>query len=155
MTQSWLPDLFGRDRKDDPFHTLRNEIERVFDEFPKAWGLPAGNGMLTPSLDVAETEEAIRITTELPGVEQKDIDVTLANDVLTIKGEKKSEHEEKGETFHRSERSYGMFQRSIAVPSGLDPAAVKAVMKDGVLEVTLPKPPEVQAATHKIEIDAA
>lgn len=151
--QSWLTDIFGRDRRADPLQTLRSEIERVFEDFPKNLGVStSGVGVLRPTLDVSETDDGVRVTVELPGVDESDIDVTLADDVLTIKGEKKSEREEKSETFFRSERSYGMFQRSIPVPSGLDPASVTATMKDGVLEIALPKPPEAKASARKIAI---
>lgn len=149
---SWVPDLFGRARAQDPFNTLRSEIDRVFEGFPRRM---AGAEAMDPTLDVAETEDEIRITIELPGVKREDVDISLANNLLTIKGEKKSESEEKGETLHRVERSYGAFQRVLSAPPGIDPAKVTAAMKDGVLHVTLPKAPEAKAAARRIAIDAA
>lgn len=153
---SWLPDFFGRDRKADPIQSLRSEIERVFEDFPRSWAAAPGRlGAIAPTLDISESENALRVRVELPGVEEADVDVTFANDVLTIKGEKKLQREETGETFHRSERSHGLFQRSIATPPGLDPSAVTAAMKDGVLEITMPKPPEAASAARKISISKA
>jgi HSP20 family protein len=109
-----------------------------------------------PRVDVSESEKEIRVTAELPGIDQKDVEVTLSGDQLLIKGEKKSEaeekKEEKGRTFHRVERSYGSFQRSMRIPYEVDPEKVQATFKDGVLTLTLPKPPEVQQKTKKIEI---
>ncbi len=149
---SWVPDIFGRARTQDPFSSLRSEIDRVFEGFPRRM---ANVEAIAPTLDVAETDDEIRIMIELPGVKREDVDVSLMNNLLTIKGEKKSESEEKGETLHRVERSYGAFQRMLSVPPGIDPAKVTAVMKEGLLHVTLPKAPEAKAAARRIAIDAA
>jgi HSP20 family protein len=156
-SSSWLPSLFG-DRKDqaDPFLALRKQMDDVLDGFFKA----APSDFL-PSVDVSETDKEIRIVAELPGVDRKDIDVTLAGNQLTIKGEKRSEHEERGEKdesgrqFHRVERSFGSFRRTMTLPYRIDPSAVAADFKDGVLTVTVPKPAEVVANTRKIEIKAS
>ena len=98
------------------------------------------------------------ITAELPGVDQKDIDITVSGDQLLIKGEKKSEVEEKkdekGRAFHRVERSFGSFQRLMSLPYEFDPDKVQAFFKDGVLTLTVPKPTEAQKKTKKIEIKA-
>jgi len=154
-SSSWLPSLFG-DRKDhaDPFLALRRQMDDVLDGFFKA-----APGQFLPSVDVSETDKEIRIVAELPGVERKDIDVALSGNQLTIKGEKRSEREEKGEKdeksgrqFHRVERSFGSFQRTMALPYDIDPAAIAADFKDGVLTVTVAKPAEAAAKTRKIEI---
>lgn len=156
--ESWLPSLFGTSRNEmDPFRSLRKEMDALFNDW--AGGLKSAGTDFNPSLDVSETDKEIRIVAELPGVAEKDVEVTLSGDVLTIKGEKKSEKdekkEEKGRTWHRTERSFGMFQRSMRMPRDIDPAKVAADFKDGVLTVTLPKPVELQQQTKKIEIKSS
>ena len=159
---NWLPTLWS-DRGDrrDPFQALRKQMDEVFDDWA---GLPhavgsLGNGHFQPSIDVSETEKIITIKADLPGVEQKDIDVTLVGDQLTIKGEKKTESEQKADdkgcTFHRIERSYGAFQRTMTLPFDVDPTKVDAKFRDGVLTVILPKPPEVQKQSRRIEVKSA
>jgi len=157
--ESWLPSLFGDRRNElDPFRSLRKEMDALFNDWAgglKSTGTSSAANF-TPSLDISETDGEIRIVAELPGVDQKDVEVTLAGDVLTIKGEKRSEKdetkEEKGRTWHRTERSFGSFQRSMRLPRDIDPSKVNADFKDGVLTVTLPKPQELQQQTKKIEI---
>src|SRR4051812_11893658 len=115
-------------------------------------------GVLAPRVDVAEDEKAVTLTAELPGVDEKDIDVSLVDDQLTIRGEKRSEHDEKkeedGRTLHRVERSYGAFQRTLALPYKVDPEHISQ-FKDGVLKITLPKPPDAiaQKQSRKIEVN--
>lgn len=138
---------------DDPYTSLRREMDELFEDF-------LGNGLgrlpstdrLAPPLDVSEDDKAITVTAELPGVEEKDIDVSLSDDVLTIRAEKSAETERKDERVHMSERSYGSYSRSIRLPFGVDEAKVEAGFKNGVLTVTLPKPPEVQRSARKIEV---
>ena len=108
-----------------------------------------------PTADVVEGEKDYKITAELPGMSEKDIEIALAGDVLTLKGEKKEEHEEKGQNRYVSERRYGSFQRSFALPEDADPEKIEAAFKNGVLTVTLPKRPEAQAKQRKIEVKAA
>jgi len=162
MKSDWLPTLWG-DSTDprDPFNMMRRQMDTMLDT---VWGAgrqakPSAGGMLTPRVDVSETDKELRVTAELPGVEQKDLTVTLTGDVLTIKGEKRSESETKPSdnqaTYHRIERSYGSFQRTMSVPYDIDPAKVDAKFKDGVLTVTLPKPVEIQRQSKKIEIKTA
>lgn len=150
-TDNWLADIFGRPRSDELFSSLRREIEQAFHDFPRM--MTSGGGAMAPRLDVSETEDAFLVSAELPGVEMSELDVSLADDVLSIKGEKKIERDD--ETRHRSERYYGAFQRSISVPKGVDPEAVTATMKNGVLTVTLPKPAEMKAAAKKIDVTSA
>jgi HSP20 family protein len=106
-------------------------------------------GDVLPAFDIAETENEYTITGEIPGIEAKDLDVTLADGTLTIQGEKKREQEEKGEHFHRIEREYGSFYRGFRVPENVKTEELKAHYKDGVLKITLPK---TEIKTKKIEV---
>lgn len=155
--RSMMP--IGRDRNvarsDNPFMSLQREIDRLFDDFTR--GFPAfstgrANEML-PSVDVTETDKQIEITAELPGLEEKDVQVNFADSVLTIRGEKKAEKEEKDKTFRLVERSYGSFVRSLQLPDGVDANAIKASIDKGVLKVTVPKPAPAQV--KKIDVKAA
>jgi HSP20 family protein len=107
---------------------------------------------LTPSMDVVETEKEFEITAELPGLEEKDVQVNVADNVLTIKGEKKAEKEEKDKNYRMFERSYGSFYRTLELPSGINPDNIKAALSNGVLKVTVPKPAPAQA--KKVEVKA-
>jgi HSP20 family protein len=104
-------------------------------------------------MDVTETDKQIEITAELPGLEEKDVQVNLADNVLTIRGEKKAEKEEKDKNYRLVERSYGSFVRSLQLPDGVDANAIKASIDKGVLKVTVPKPAPAQA--KKIDVKAA
>lgn len=159
-----LPSLIpvGRERgaATQPFLTLQREIDRLFEDFTR--GFPAipsivsgngGNGMVLPSTDVTETDKEIEITAELPGLEEKDVQVNLADGVLTIRGEKNAEKEEKDKNYRLVERSYGSFERSIALPDGVKAEDVRASIAKGVLTVTVPKPAPAQA--KKIEVKSA
>jgi HSP20 family protein len=153
-----LPSLFGRG--DEPIGSLFREVERVFDDFtrraPFAGVVSGGaNGMLLPRIDVAETADALDITAELPGVSEKDVEVSVARGILTIRGEKKVERDEKGKDWQVIERSHGSFQRSVQLGFDPDPAKVEAKFDKGVLTVHLPKPPEDVRAPRKIEIKSA
>jgi HSP20 family protein len=106
-----------------------------------------------PSMDVSETDKEIEITTELPGLEEKDIQLNVADDVLTVRGEKKNEREESKKDYHLVERSYGSFVRSVQLPTGVNAEGIKAVMSKGVLKVTVPKPAPAQS--KKIDIRSA
>ncbi|MBX6370221.1 MAG: Hsp20/alpha crystallin family protein [Rhodospirillales bacterium] len=151
--KSLLPFGFGSERKElSPFASLQREMDRLFSDFSRRFGEPFAEESF-PKLDICETDSEIKVTAELPGIDEKDIDVTLRDDVLTIKGEKKAEREEKEENYHLVERSYGSFSRSVRLPSGLDANKVKATMDKGVLTVTMPKPPTAQP--KKIEIKSA
>ena len=140
----------GAARRVSPFNLLQQEIDRVFEDFG-GWrfgraDLPA----FSPSMEVAETEKTIEITTELPGIEEKDVEISVSDGVLSIRGEKKAEREEKNKSYRLVERSYGSFQRSLALPPGIDTDSIKANMSKGVLKITLPKPTTSQA--QKIQI---
>jgi HSP20 family protein len=132
----------------DPFLSLHREMNRLFDDVFRGTGLPPATGsqgqgdvgtFVNASMNVSETDTDIRITAELPGVTEQDIDVSLDDDVLTIRGEKKFERTDDKENFHFVERSYGTFQRSLRLPFPIDPDQVQANFENGVLTVTLPK----------------
>jgi HSP20 family protein len=131
---------------------LRSEMERLYDRFFDLRPIRrfTDDGDWMPSVDVSETAKEIIVNAEIPGVEAKDIDVNLAGNVLTIKGERKREHEKKEENLHRVERSYGSFYRSLSLPSEVDADKIKASYKKGVLRVTMPK--TKRAAGKKVEI---
>src|SRR5262245_10869455 len=136
------PMPIGRDRivaSHDPFTTLQREIDRLFDDFARGWPTFSTASDLTPSVDVTETEKEIEVTAELPGLEEKDVQINFADGALTIKGEKKAEKEEKERNYRLVERSYGSFSRSLELPPGIDADAIKATMANGVLKVTVPK----------------
>jgi HSP20 family protein len=136
----------------NPFSALQQEIDRLFDGFSRGFsGFPAREMM--PSMDLSETDKEIEITAELPGLEEKDIQLNVADNVLTIRGEKKNEREETKKDYHLVERSYGSFTRAVQLPEGVNADGIKAVMSKGVLKVTVPKPAPAQ--TKKIDIKAA
>jgi HSP20 family protein len=153
--KSWFPTWGERNRDVEHFRGFKTQVDSLFED----WFGRSMGGVLAPRVDVAEDENAVTLTAELPGVNEKDIDVSLVGDQLTIKGEKRSEHEDKKETdghvIHRKERSYGAFQRTITVPYQVDPTQVSADFKDGVLRITLPKPPDAvaQKQGQKIEVN--
>jgi HSP20 family protein len=151
-----------------PIDVFREEIDRVFEDFASGFSLwpfgrriagaapsgraPSGFFVNTPAVDVVEKEKAYEITAELPGLEEKNIEVNVSDDVLSIKGEKSEEKEEKKKDYYLSERRYGTFQRSFRLPQYVDAAKIDATFKNGVLTVTLPKTAEAQQRQRKIEI---
>ena len=140
-------------RPDDSFLSLRQEMNRLFDDaFRGLPGLASNDkAVLAPTIDLKETDKAVEVQAELPGVDQKDVDVTYANGVLTIKGEKKAEKEESKAGYHFSERRYGSFLRSFSIDD-VDADRIQANFDNGVLKITLPKTPAAAAQTRKIEI---
>ena len=157
---SLFPTIWGGNApapsEQNPFATLHQEMNRLFDSFGGRFGSPGAGqtGWLAPRIDVAETDDAVQITAELPGVAEDQIDVTLEDDVLTIKGEKKSEstEEEDGKTYRLVERSYGAFQRRLTLPFRADPEKVVAQFENGVLSVIVPKPADTEAKSHRIAV---
>ena len=123
---------------------------RGWDDWLRASGEEDGDRMITPALDVYEDEDAYTVTTELPGLKKDDIDITIEDGVLSISGEKKFEHEERKQSYHRVERRYGTFRRSVSLPSGVDTEKADATMTDGVLKVVLPKSEAARPKTLKI-----
>jgi HSP20 family protein len=157
-TRHWLPSLWNDERRSEPLGRLHREIDRMFSEFLGSArpATAADDGIvMAPRMDMAETDDSIEITAELPGVDEKDLDVSVEGDVLVIKGEKKSESEEKKKDYHVVERSYGSFRRSIRLPGAVDPEKVKAAFDKGVLRVTLPKPEEAKQNRRRIEVKSS
>ena len=141
----------------NPLTMLQQEMDRLFDGFSKSFTGKSFTGLssrtLMPSMDLAETDEEIELTAELPGMEEKDVQLNVVDNHLTIRGEKKNQREEKEKDYHLVERNYGSFVRTIELPPGVNLDSIKAVMSKGVLKVTVPKPPPAQAKT--IEVKAA
>lgn len=140
----------------DPFLSLHREMNRLFDDaFRGIEGRLPSTGFGTmgwPHMDVVETDKEYRVTAELPGLEERDVELTFQDGVLTLKGEKKIEHDDKGRL--HSERFYGQFQRSLALGPDVDENTISASFKNGVLTVVLPKSPEVQSKAKRIAISA-
>jgi len=143
---------------DHPIISMQKEMNRMFDNFSKSLFNNSSfssetSSTITPKIDVVENEKEIKVTAELPGMEEKDIEVSFSRDTLMIKGEKKAEKEEKKEDYYFMERSYGTFQRAIPVSAGVDRDKVEASFKNGVLKVALPKTEEAQKEVRKVEIN--
>ncbi len=150
-----------------PFENLRREIDRLFDDFhPFDWHLPSrllrlevprmarAEWQVAPAMDVVEKNDAYEITAELPGLDDKDVEIKLANHTLIVKGEKSEEKEDKRKDYYMSERRYGSFQRSFRLPDGIDADKIAASFSKGVLTVKLPKTPAAKAE-KKITVKAA
>ena len=151
-----------------PFETLRRGAEQLFDDFgrsflrlptrPSPFGfepLWRREAVWDTAVDVAESEKGYEITVELPGMDEKNVEVMVSNGNLTIRGEKKEEKEEKKKDYYLHERHFGSFERSFEIPEGVDADKIEAGFKKGVLTVTLPKKPEAQKPAKKIEVKAA
>jgi HSP20 family protein len=153
-----------------PFESLRREIDRLFDDFyPFDFRLPTTRSLfgrelpsmrnadwpVAPAMDLVEKTKEYEITAELPGIDEKNVEIKLANRMLTIKGEKQEEKEEKDKDYYLSERRYGSFQRSFQLPEGVDADKIDASFTKGVLTVKLPKTTEAQKAEKKIAVKAA
>ena len=153
-----------------PLESLRQEIDRLFEDFGiGTWPSPFRSSFFDmdpfrrakaafsgrPAVDVTETEKGYKVVAELPGMDEKNIEVKIASGMLTIKGEKQDEKEEKKKDYYMQERSYGSFQRSFQVPEGVDTDKIEASFKKGILSVTLPKSAEAQKAEKKITVKSA
>jgi HSP20 family protein len=144
---------------ENPFLALHREMNRMFDDFFRASDLAKfeeGEGWeaFSPAIDVRQDEKEVTVKAELPGMDEKDIEVSLSEQGLAIRGEKKAEKEEKGKQYWRREASYGAFRRVIPLPEGLDLEKVDARFKNGVLTVTLARREEATAREKKIAIKA-
>ena len=149
-----------------PFDHLRREVDRVFEDFvmdpfrlpfrrpvfdiepfwqPASW-------ITAPAIDLVEHDNAFELTADMPGLEAKDVEVKVANGVLTVKGEKQQEKEEKKKDFHLRERRFNSFERSIRVPDGADTEKIEASFKNGVLKVVMPKTAEALKSVKKVEV---
>jgi HSP20 family protein len=132
--------------------SLRRQMDRLWDSFFGREPAIFERGRWVPAIDISETKDEIVVKAEIPGMDEKDISVTLSGDNLMIKGERKSEKEEKDKQFHRIERSYGVFQRTIRLPVGVDADKIKANYVKGVLEVHLPKKAEIKPKEIPIKV---
>lgn len=150
-----------RGESPDPMSALQGEINRAFEGFWRSFEAPLmrtgftptmGGGEIQPRVEVAETDKEIEVTAELPGMDEKDIEVSVTRDALTIKGEKRSEREEKRRDYHLTERSYGAIQRTIPLPADVDTDKVNASFKNGVLKVSIPKTAQLKAETKRIAV---
>src|ERR1700687_3426381 len=128
---------------------LHREIDRLFNEFAQGIG-PNGQQNIVPSIEISETDKAIEISAEMPGLERKDVEITIEDDTLTIRGEKKIEENQKDKNVQHSERAYGVFLRVLQLPPGIDPSNVQATRWNGVLKITIPKPAKPEP--KKIEV---
>jgi HSP20 family protein len=153
-----------------PFETLHREIDRLFDDFGRDfWRTPFRRSVFdiepfwrremkfvgAPAVDIAAKDNAYEITADLPGMDEKNVEVQLSNGNLTIKGEKKEEREEKKKDFYLQERRFGSFERTFGLPEGVDADKIEAKFNKGVLTVTLPKKAEAQKPAKKIDVKAA
>ena len=149
--------------------SLRREVDRLFDDFrPFGWRLPSrrasfeldlpkafGGWSVDPAFDLVEKDKEYEITAELPGIDEKNVEIRLSNHLLTIKGEKSYSKEEKQKDYYLSERRFGFFQRSFQVPEGVDGDKIEAIFSKGLLTVRLPKTAEARGAEKKISVKAA
>jgi len=144
-----------RDEPLSPFLQLHREMNRLFDDVFSGFGggMPAlgGRGLGWPSVEMVETEQGLRVSAELPGLDEKDVELTIDNDVLTLRGEKRAETKERG----YSERSYGRFERVIALPFAVEEDKAEASFKNGVLSVTLPRSAKAPEHGRRIAINGA
>jgi HSP20 family protein len=145
-----------RDEFFDPFVTFRREMDRAFDDFFGGSRTSTGSWpALTPAVGIEETDKELVVTAELPGVPEKDIEVSLSGDILTIKGEKKAEHEKRNGDGYYMERRFGSFTRSVRLPFEARDENVEAKFKDGVLTIQVPKPAALQTPVRRIEVKTA
>lgn len=154
-------------RDDGPLGSVRREIDSLHREmdrmFDELWNgrWPAGlvesgsRAEIMPQLDLTEDDQAFHINVELPGMDEKDVDLTLSDRTLTIKGEKKEEKEAQEKDIHRRERTYGYFRRSLELPAEVDADKIAASFRKGVLTIDLPKSQQAQEQTKRIEVKGA
>ena len=147
-----LPFGLGSQRG-DPFQLLRREMEQLFDNIGGSTGeAPAGGGnIVAPRMDISEDDQAFKVTAEMPGARPEDVEVTVDEDVLTIRAERTQERETNRRNYHLVERSVGVFQRSLRLPAPVDPAKVQASFDNGVLTVTIPKDSS-QARSRRVQV---
>lgn len=143
----------------DPFKDLATLQDRMTRAFGDVWGRTHGpdedyiSGSWMPAVDVRETKDALEISAELPGIEPKEVEVSVENGVLTLKGSRNLEKATEGETYHRVERAYGSFERAFSLPTNVDPEKVHAVYRLGVLHLTLPKREEAKPKSISIKVE--
>jgi len=147
--------LLPKKREDDfGVATLQRQMNRLFEDFfGRGFSMEAfGRETWDIALDVSENGNSVLVKAEIPGVDPKEVDISISGDVLTIRGQKKEEKEEKGKTYHRIERSYGSFSRSVLLPAPIDADKVEAKYDKGVLEITMPKKAEAKTRPIQIEV---
>jgi HSP20 family protein len=159
---------FGRGRDNvparreewDPFRDFQREMNRLFDDFWTDYPLAGRRGeralassVFSPRVDVSETDTEVKVSAELPGMEEKDVSVEMDDSAITVRGERREEKEDKGKNWHSRERTYGSFHRVIPLPASVDGAKAKAKFKKGILTVTVPKREEAQAKRKAIAIE--
>ena len=146
-----------RERDEHPILSLHREVNRLFDDVFRGFGVPAFGGfdrsVSWPHVELGETDKDIRVTAELPGLDEKDVDISLEDGALTLRGEKRSEVEDRDRGY--SERSYGRFERRIGLPKGIDRDRVSATFKNGLLTVTLPKTEAANENLRRIPVNAS
>jgi len=144
------------DHSGHPLMSLHREVNRLFDDVFRGFGMPALAGfdrsLAWPTLELGETDKEVRVTAELPGLDEKDVEITVEEGVLTLRGEKKSEVEDKDRGY--TERSYGRFERRIGLPRGIERDKANATFKNGVLTVTLPKSEAANENVRRIPVNA-
>lgn len=141
-----------------PFVAVQREMNRLFDDFSRgfdSWPFAGRSGIFSPSMNVAETDSAVKVTVELPGLDDNDIEVSVTRDALTIRGEKKEEKAEDTKRYSLLERTYGSFSRTIPLPCEVDTDKIGASFRRGVLTVSLPKSGQVLKETRKIPVSTA
>jgi HSP20 family protein len=147
----------------DVWRSFRSEMDRLFDRFgfpslrrmfdvEPAWRPISTFSFSAPAIDMSEDDKAYKISAELPGLDAKDVDVSVSGNTLVLKGEKRQEKEEKDKNYHYSERAYGSFQRAFELPASVDRDKIAADFSKGVLMITLPKTPDAQKEQKKIEV---
>jgi len=158
QAETTVPEVWG---------SFRSEMDQLFNRFARGFGLPSlrnladfeppwrSFGFSAPPIDMSEDEKAYKISAELPGLDAKDVEVSVSGDRLVLKGEKRQEQEEKNKNYYHSERTYGSFQRSFELPASVDRDKIAADFSKGVLTITLPKTVTMQKQQKKIEIKSA
>lgn len=148
-----LPSLWNEAVSGFPIGSLRKQIDQIFDDFNRGASLPTlFGGEFMPSTELKDTDKETVVSVELPGVDQKDVNISVSDRTIEISGEKKSEVEHKNDGGYRSERSYGSFSRSFTLPYAIDASKVDARFDKGVLTVKIAKPAEAQTQTKHIPI---
>ena len=149
------------------WHSFRSDMDRLFDRFARGFGLPSLRSIAeleppwrsfmfsAPPIDMSEDDKAYKVSAELPGLDAKDVEVSVSGDRLVLKGEKRQQQEEKNKNYYLSERTYGSFERSFELPVSVDRDKIAADFSRGVLTITIPKTAEVQKQQKKIEIKSA
>lgn len=138
----------------DPFAQMRNEMDNLFGRYFRPMTTPGVNGDMLVALDVAETDKAYEFKFDVPGVKSDDIDINYAHGRLTVSGERHQEKAEEKKSFRRSERAFGAFSTSLALPEDVDGDKIQAELKDGVLSITVPKSDEARKQVKKIKVKA-